>query len=234
MSILYNASTSNGIANQARFLTNTNTTTYTAADLYASINTYYHYFVNEILEAMDGWDFQGEIATTDLVASQQEYVFPTDILKVKRVEITYDGTNWYNAEPFDINMRAKATDTTSITNDFSTNKPYFDCFENSMFLYPIPDAAVTSGLKIWYEKEATELSGATDEPVFAEAYHKGLSYGAAKDWFQKYSEVPANFKKAQTMSAEMQNSINRMKVFYNRKTQDEIFSSKVSDGVNYE
>ena len=232
--ILFNASTSSGIANQARFLTNTNTTTYTAADLYASINTYYHFLVNEILEAMDGWDFKGEVATTSLVASQQEYVFPTDILKIKRVEITYDGTNWYVANNFDINMRAKATDTTSITSDFSTSKPFFDAYDNSMFLYPIPTAAVSAGLKIWYEKEATELSAAGDEPVFAEAYHKGLSFGAAKDWFQKYSEIPANLKKAQTMGGELQNYITRMKVFYNRKTQDENFSAKVSDGVEYE
>lgn len=222
--ILYNASTSAGLRNQTRFLTNTDTTTYSNADLDASINTYYHLFVNEILEAMDGWDFQGEIATTNLVANQQEYVFPTDILKIKRVEITYDGTNWYNAQPFDINMRGTATDTTSIASDFDKSSPFFDAFENSLFLYPIPDAARTAALKIWYEDEVAELSNATDEPDFAEAYHKGLCYGAAKDWFQKYAEVPANIKKAQMMENEMQAYITRMKVFYNRKTQDDVYA----------
>lgn len=228
MSMLYNASTSNGIANFARFLTNTNTTTFSAADLYASVNTYYHFFVNEILEAMDGWDFKGEIATANLVSAHQEYVFPTDILKIKRVEITYDGTNWYNASPFDINMRSTATDTTSVASDFEKSSPYFDAYDNSMFLYPIPDANVTNGLKIWYEKEATELSSATDEPVIAEAYHKGLSYGAAKDYFQKYGKTEAN-----VMEAELQKYISRMKVFYNRKTQDDIYKVETSF-VDYE
>jgi len=226
--ILYNVSTSSGIANFARFLTNTNTTTYSAADLYASVNTYLHYFVNEILEAMDGWDFKGEIGTASLVANQQEYTFPTDILKIKRVEITYDGTNWYTAQPMDINMRANATDTTSIANDFNKTNPYYDAYDNSMFLYPIPDAAVTNGLKIWYEKEADELSAATDEPTFAEAYHKGLSYGAAKDYFQKYGNA-----KASAMDVELQTLISRMKVFYNRKMQDDSYMVSPSF-VDYE
>jgi hypothetical protein len=215
--ILYNASTSNGLRNFTRFLTNTNTTTYSNADLDASLNTYYHYFVNEILGAMDSWDFQGEIATADLVASQQEYVLPTDILKIKRVEISYDGTNWYMAEPFDINMRGRATDTTSIAADFSKSKPYFDAYDNSVFLYPIPDTAVTAGLKVWYEKEPTELSSATSEPSFLEAYHKGLAFGAAKDFFYKYGK----YNDANAMDNELSRHINRAKDFYNRKVQDQ-------------
>ena len=231
--ILYNGSTGAGIANQARFLTNTNTTTYPASDLYPIINTYYHFFVNEILEAMDGWDFQAEIATTDLVANQQEYTFPSDILKIKRVEISYDGTNWYVAQSMDINMRGTATNTSLIASDFNKNEPYYDAMEDSLFLYPIPDVAVTAGLKIWYENEATELSGATDQPVFAEAYHKGLAYGAAKDYFQKYAEIDGNLVKARTMQEEMNAYVSRMKVFYNRKVQDEIYA--VEPGfVDYE
>jgi hypothetical protein len=173
---------------------------------------------------MDGWDFQGETATTNLVANQQEYSLPSDILKIKRMEITYDGTNWYNVMPFDVNMRGASTDTTSIARDFNKNEPLFDLMEDSVFLYPIPDTAVVGGLKIWYENIATELSSATDEPVFADAYHKGLAYGAAKDYFQKYAEIEGNVSKAKLMEQEMNAYISRMKIFYNKKTQDDIYS----------
>jgi hypothetical protein len=217
--VLKDTTGSNGIMNVARFLTNTDTVTFTDADLEVLINANYHYFVNEILEAMDGWDFQGEIATADLVASQQEYVFPTDILKIKRVEVTYDGTNWYKAEFFDIAEIGTATDSTHLTQNFTQSNPFVDILENSIFLFPVPTASVTGGVKIWYEKEATELTNDSDTPVIATAYHKGLSYGAAKDYFQKYNDG-----RATTMENEMQKYIAKMKTFYNRKTQEQNYA----------
>jgi hypothetical protein len=218
--ILYNASTSAGLRNFTRFLTNTNTTTYSNADLDAALNTYYHQFTNDILESMDDWDFQGEVATASLVASQQEYIFPTDLLKIKRVEVSYDGTNWYVAKPFDISERSEPLDTTSVATDFSTTDPYYDAHDISLFLYPIPSSNVSGGLKIWYEKEATELTAVTNEPVFAEAYHKGLAYGAAKDYFEKYMEVAGNANKAVQMEKNLEVVRQRMKDFYARRNQD--------------
>jgi len=218
--LLYNASTSKGLRNFTRYLTNTNTTTYSSADVDAALNSYYQLFVQDILDAMDDWDFQGEVATANLVANQQEYVFPTDCLKIKRVEITYDGTNWYVVNFFDINQRGKATDTTTISEDFEETEPFADLHDNSLFLYPIPDTAITNGLKIWYEKEITELSAVTDEPVFAEPYHKGLAYGAAKDYFEKYVEVGKNYNKLNRAVANLNEYREHMKNFYRKKMQD--------------
>lgn len=212
---------------ETRYLTNTNTTTYPNIDLDASVNQYLDLFVTEILDSMDEWDFQAEIATADTVASQQEYVFPSDILKIKRIEISYDGTNWYKAEPMDINERGEATDTTSITNDFSTAEPYFDLMDNSLMLYPIPTAAVVGGLKIWYEKLQTHLSADTDSPNFAKPFHKGLAYGAAKDYFEKYLEK-GNVSKMQNASNQMELFIGRMKSFYRRKNQDRAYNVDVA------
>jgi hypothetical protein len=218
--ILYNSSLSDGLRNFTRFLTNTNTTTYTNADLDASLNSYYDMLAGEILDSMDEWDFQGEYATTDLVASQQEYSLPSDILKIKRVEISYDGTNWYPAAPMDINERNGALDSTSVASDFSTSAPYFDLMDNSLFLYPIPTAASTAGLKIWYEKNVTHLSAATDEPNIAKPFHKALAYGAAIDWLDKYAEVGTNQNKSQLYEAKLEKMISRMKNFYRKHNQD--------------
>jgi hypothetical protein len=204
---------------ETRYLTNTNTTTYTNADLDASINNYLDLFTTEILDSMDEWDYQGEIATTDLVASQQEYVFPTDILKIKRIEISYDGTKWYLANPMDINERGEATDTTSIANDFSTSDPFYDLMDNSLMLYPIPTSSVVGGLKIWYEKLQTHLSTDTDSPNFARPFHKGLCYGAAKDYFEKYLEK-GNAQKLANATNQLELYIGRAKSFYRKKNQD--------------
>ena len=213
---LYNASTSVGLVNFTRRITKTNSTTYTQADATASINNYLHLFVNEAIQSMDGWDFQGEIATTDLVASQQEYVFPSDILKIKRIEITYDGTNWYKVRFVDINERDETNDTTTIGNEFNTQDPYADLHDQSLFLYPIPTTNVTAGLRIWYENLTDELATDASEPTIPEAYHKALCYGAAVDYFDREAEP----KKSAYMEQKMEKGLFRMKDFFNRKVQD--------------
>lgn len=211
----------------ARFLTNTNSTTYTDTDLDASLNSYYDIFTAEILDSMDEWDFSADTATTDLLASQQEYVLPTDILKIKRVEISYDGTTWNLANPMDVNERGSATDTTSIASDFSTSTPYYDLMDASIMIYPLPTAAVTAGLKIWYEKDPTVLTG-TMAPTIAKPFHKGLCYGAAKDFFDKYLGTETNQAKSNGAYTNMESYIQRMKAFYRKRNQDRKYTVEAS------
>lgn len=218
---LYNASLpSNTLRGFARYLTNTDTITFTNAELDASLNMYLDIFTTEILDSMDEWDFQAEISTTNLVANQQEYVFPSDILKIKRIEITYDGSNWYECNPMDVNERSSANDSTSINNEFSTNEPYYDLMDSSIFLFPVPTSNVTAGLKIWYEKLQTQLSNDTDEPNIVRSFHKGLCYGASKDYFEKNLEIEGNARKQQNAELQLEKIIERMKQFYRRRNQD--------------
>jgi len=219
--ILYNASTSDGLRNHSRFLTNTDTSTYSNADLDASINRYYRMFVNKIIEAMDGWDFQGEVATADIVANQQEYVFPTGLLKFKRAEVTYDGVTWRRVKLSDINSDPRPTDTTTTTRDYTTYNPHLDLFDQSIFLYPTPTGNVTAGLKIWYEKDVTDLSADTDEPLLLKAYQKGLSVGGAIDYQKKYREVEGNSAKLLDNQNDLDAIIDNMQNFYRRRTQDQ-------------
>ena len=181
-----------------------------------------------ILDSVDGWDWDDinktdyPVATTNLVASQQDYKFPTGLLKVKRVEVTYDGTNWYKAEPFDINMRGKATDTTSIANDFSTAAPYYDAEKQSVKLYPIPSSNVTAGLKIWYVREPSEFTSSevttgTKEPGFDEPFHVMIALGMCLDWFIAKEPGGVRYQATQQELAEYEA---RLRKYYGSKQAD--------------
>jgi len=165
---------------------------------------------------MDEWDFNSQIATTSLVANQQEYRFPTSILKIKRVEITYDGTNWYKAEPMDLAERGSVSDSTTVNNDFDTTEPFYDTTDNSLFLYPIPTAASSSGLKIWYEEEITELSATTDEPNIPELYQRILSFGASLDYAIK-EELTT---KINIITIQLNEMIDQLKKYYGSRSVD--------------
>lgn len=225
---LNNASLANqSLRGYARFLTNSDSTSYANADLDANINRWYHLLVNEILESEDDIDFNMETETISLVTDTQTYSVTGKVLRIKRIEVTYDGTNWYDVSFMDVNERGEATDTTSISNDFEKTEPYADVYVDDetvkIDLYPIPDTDVTDGLKVWKVTEVTELSADSDEPVLPEAYHKALCYGAAVDYFEKYHP-----EKADRMEAKFEKAVVRLRGFYARRHKEKAWVLKQS------
>ena len=153
------------------------------------INNGYHKAESIILASQDEWDFDDSnnsdfpIGTANLVADQQDYALPTS-LKIKRVEITFDGTKWYKAEPFDINERGRATDTTSISQDFFQTEPKYDIMDSSLFMYPIPGVNITSGLKVWFIRIVAPFvsTDTTKEPGFDGLWHEYVALYASHEW----------------------------------------------------
>ena len=206
--------------------TGADTNAFSAANRLISTNRWYEKVITMILKAVDGWDFDDSnktdfpIATTSLVANQQDYSLPTNLLKIKRVEVTYDGTNWYKAEPFDINETGNATSSALIASNFTTSKPYYDIQGRSVLLYPIPTANSANGLKIWYVREPAEFTSAevttgTKEPGFDEAFHSMIPLGVCYDWF-----VAKDDKRAVLTWQELQDYETRLTQYYGSKDQD--------------
>jgi len=242
-----NTATSQGILQDIDYLCNTNTASYTVENKTRNANLWHNRMVVEILDSMDEWDFQGEIATSDLVASQQEYTFPTDILKIKRIEVDYDGNGVFNrANPMDINSIDKTVATSAeINGRWAETSPEYGTFDDSFFLYPVPDTNRTDGLKIWYTKEvlpfsafvgsATFIAGNTAEPVFEDAFHRTISLGASLDYGVKHSSSDLiRFCKDELYGPSIRGKdrigglISQMKAFYSTRASDKVlqFRSK--------
>jgi hypothetical protein len=228
------------LQSQTRFITNTDTTSYSNNDINANLTRWAHLFTTEIIDAQDCWDFQGEVSTTDLVADQREYPFPTDILKIKRIEV-YLGDEWRVASWIDENeVSSVIGDETKITEKFSNDKPYVSLFDKSLFIFSGTITAKTAGIKIWYTEEVigtdaagadiTSFATATDTPNIIEAFQRGLVHGAAKDWFQKYQIKD----RAQEQDAELEKIIARMRQFYGKRSERSVVIKGASSLENYE
>lgn len=142
-------------------------------------------------------------------------------LRIKRVEVTYDGSNWRRASPYDINQTDNPTNTTSIGSNYSTDAPVYDLASGSIFLYPIPTAAVTAGLKIWFARQGTEfISTDTSKiPPFDADFHRMLSIGASYDYaFTK------NLPQVPTLKAELDDYEIRFRARYGSKDEDRRWS----------
>lgn len=167
-----------------RARTNTNTGTLTSATLFLFLNERNRQFCAALQGVRE--DFLGERSTTDLVGNQQEYQLPDDCMRLKKVEILYDGTNWKAGKFFDINQRpvfgvngtmggeVLPTDATTTANNYSVDWPFVDVLENSLFLYPIPSATRTGGLKLYYFKRPQDMTTTAASADLPKEYHSYL------------------------------------------------------------
>lgn len=176
----------------------------------------------EILRSVDGWDFDDlnqtdmAIATANLVANQKAYSLPGDILKIKRLQITYDGTSYYVGEPLDQREVHFAIDDAN-NSKFSKANPRYDFMGENLKLYPTPDANVTNGLKIWYDRRMTVFADTdtTKEPGIDRNFHQLVPLVMAWKWasVKNVNQVPA-------IQARMEKKYNELRDWYSRKQDD--------------
>lgn len=192
------------IATKARFLTTTDTTSWGDSQMLIDINIWYQKVVSMILESQDESDFDDArrtnypIQTTPLVAAQRDYTIPVSekVLKIKRVDIAYNGTDFNRAMPIDdgvplFDMGANATTTDQ---NFIRQAPRYDVKYNSIFIYPAPNAAdvAASGvIRVGWERQiqpfvtgdyTTVLTDSTVVPGYDDPFHPMLAWGAAWEY----------------------------------------------------
>jgi len=170
------------IVTRARWLTKTSSTDGTAADtdLLPILNDYYSRQIIDFVNTNE--DLFGVKSTTSLnvVSNQEAYALPSDLIRVKRVEITYDGTNWFKIHTNDDGqVQWTALDANSINTQFNQSDPYADIFGSALYLRPIPTAAVSGGLRIWYIQRPSQLSTMSSSVLTPSDYHGYLIYGVA-------------------------------------------------------
>ena len=155
-------------------------TNYTDDEINTAINNYYYQAIAIGAMSMGGWEVSGAIETANLVADQKEYVLPTNVLALLRIEINYEGEDlmWNLCRVF--NLKEKHT---ALSNDTTTGtSTEIDLYDNSIFLKTPPATGSTGGLKIYYIKRPDTLSGDTDLPDLPDHLTDFLIYGACLEY----------------------------------------------------
>jgi len=158
-------------------------TKYPDADLDANLNEWYRLCVAWACGASGIWEYQGDVITTSLVQDQIEYVLPASAIQINRVEVLYpNATDYVVADRVD---DKQLTDSAFANNEISfgsTGKPAFRIFDQSIFIYPAPTAAVVNGLKVEVVEDVSDLSSGSDVPNINSLMHRILATGAAYDY----------------------------------------------------
>lgn len=169
------------------------------------INIWYTKIVSMIFESQDDTNFDDArntnfpIVTTPLVAGQRDYGIPVseDVLKIKRIDVSYDGSTYYRATPFDNGVPPWGFgNTTNEDANMIKQAPNYSINYNSIFLYPMAaasDVAAGALMRIEWERNITPftkaadytavaMSASTTIPGFDSPFHATLAYGAAYEF----------------------------------------------------
>lgn len=182
-----------GLYQDARFLVGlplTDTSSYTIHDFIRNANAWYRKANSWIWEASSIWEYDDAnqttlpIATTNLVAAQQDYELPSTAQRVIRVEACNSSGDWVQLKQID---QSEISDAMTEFQETDGMPYYYDVIGSSLMLYPAPsasDVTLAAGLKLYFARDISEFSVTqTDtEPGFADNFHRVLSLGAALDY----------------------------------------------------
>lgn len=180
-------------------LTGQDTTSYSNAKRAVDISIWQGKLVSMILESNDdaGYDDprHGDfpIQASNFVANQRRYSFAVSdgVVSFDRVDVTYDGTTWYKAEPIDttrLDFSMGDGDSTASENKvdsyFSTSEPRYDIEGGfTVAIYPRPTAS-TGKVVVRCSRNAkpvteSDVSTGTASLGFDSNFHYLLAYGPA-------------------------------------------------------
>ena len=176
-----------------RFLTGTldNTAAFSDTNILAIVNVKYRAFQAELLAALNyDWGEStldgsggGSIA---LVASDNSYSFPTDMIQVDRIEINFTGVSNDYHEAEIVPLQGMQGGVNNITNNAaimgSKTRPVVYIRNGVFYVDPVPDTAVTGGLKVYGKTLISDLTVGGTAPVFAAPFHEILAYDASQVW----------------------------------------------------
>lgn len=158
----------------------------------ADINETLYELTSDIIIGRDDFDWDDPyktdypIATTPLVAGQRDYQFDNiSFLKLKRVDITWDGVKWYKAEPFDSSTyREGFGNDTQTDANFDKTNPQYDPKSFGFWLYPrasADDVAAGAKARIEYTRAYDEYvyTDTTKQPPIDRPFHDLIAIGAA-------------------------------------------------------
>lgn len=192
---------------------------YTLLDRTRNVNITLDEAVGEMFKADPNWDYDDQtntdfpIATTTLVANQDNYSFPDSTLVISRVRVKDSQGNFVTLDPV---SESEVTDADLAAT--GSPKKFFKK-GGSFFPIPVPDYGYADGVEVRFQRGANHFSS-TDinvAPGFNSLFHQILSIGAAL----RYAVGNGMREKVSFLSSMKIDTLNKIREHYQIRNKDE-------------
>jgi hypothetical protein len=213
-----------GIVQDIDFICGTDDTSYPVAQKTRNVNAWYQKVSMDILKSSGAWQFDDSnftdlpVSTTTLVNGQADYSVPTTAFAIKMVEVLNNSGDYIRLTQIDYD---DVTGAMSELEETDGVPKYYDLVGNSIILYPAPatgSVTMALGLKVYYDRELDAFTAAdtTQEPGFAEPFHRLLSMGASYDFLLSTE----NYNKIKSLRDEIEQLRKEMKDYYGGRNKE--------------
>lgn len=208
------------LASRVLRILDTNATAYTATDFNDDFNEAIAIRMMQILRFNGFKNISQDQAYTDfvsitgLVEGQSgfngEFSIPSDLLDIERIEITYDGTNWFiiskeNGNLYDVSEnRGSEQDQAEIQSKHNTSNPCAMILGGSFFIRPLNNGVTrVNGLKVFYSPRQVDISSDI-APSFEANLHQALIYDCAELEMMSHPEKYSQLKESRIARKKIQ------------------------------
>lgn len=198
-----------------------------------NINEALYEIITEIMRSIDSYDWDDVNHTGDYpigtfaLTTNRDYTFPSSLkfLTLKRLDVTYDGVNWYRASEIDSSVMGHGLgDSNNASREdayYDLTKPRYDPKSDGFWLYPkATQAQVDAGAKARIEftrnfDEFTSADGAQQPPI-DRPFHDLIAILASIKW-----AIMKDQARAQNLNSLYLQGLDKLKQYYGRKNTDE-------------
>lgn len=119
---------------------------------------------------------QTQESYTNIVAGQGTYLYPSDMMRLKTIELNYTDTNVSNYLPatqVDVANLPGGVSFSWLRTNAATAAPQFDDRGDQYEIFPTPTTSITGGIRIFYFLEVSEYAATSDTIAYPESldYH---------------------------------------------------------------
>jgi hypothetical protein len=122
------------------------------------------------------------IATSDIIANQQQYELPSDILTLNSVYYEYSKLDGVSLAEAQVQFNTDVAPPVGLPR-------FVWVYANTLNLYPIPDSSITMALKVYYTRLPVLVANDADTPELPLQYHPRIveyclqqAYELDEDW----------------------------------------------------
>jgi len=184
------------------------------------INIWYRRVNGWIWDVCGTWEYDDAnytdlpVATTNLVADQQDYELPSTAQIILKVRILDKDGNPYELTPMSFIGMTSDTDNRGMPTKYELRG-------RSIILNKLPTSdyvTLTDGLEVYFSRDIDEFASTdtTKEPGFVSNFHRLLSLGASYDYSTSYEM----FDKANFLKGQINEMIGELRRFYGKAHKD--------------
>jgi hypothetical protein len=184
------------------------------------INSWYRKVNSAIWDVCGTWEYDDSnytdlpVATTDLVADQQDYELPSTAQMVLKVRVLDKDGNPSELTPVSFIGMTSDTDNRGMPTEYELRG-------RSIILNKLPTSdyvTLTNGLEVYFSRDIDEFvsTDTTKEPGFVSNFHRLLSLGASHDYAISYEM----FDKANFLKGDINEMVAELRKFYGSQFRD--------------